>query len=61
MARPQQVSDQHHLALLQALRREDSNAAAEFTRLHIMEGANHIVLDEANEAAGEPVAAAPGA
>ena len=61
VARPQQVSDQHHLALLQALRREDSNAAAEFTRLHIMEGANHIVLDEANEAAGEPVAAAPGA
>jgi DNA-binding GntR family transcriptional regulator len=59
VTRPQEVSDQHHYALLQALRREDSNAAAEFTRLHIMEGANHVAADEASKAAEEPVAALP--
>lgn len=61
VTRPQELSDQHHLALLQALRREDSNAAAEFTRLHIMDGANHIILDQEAEAAEAPVAAVPGA
>jgi DNA-binding GntR family transcriptional regulator len=66
VTRPQHVSDQHHYAMLQALRREDSNAAAEFTRLHIMEGANDIAADEANRraadpAVGEPAAAVPGA
>jgi DNA-binding GntR family transcriptional regulator len=60
VARTREVSDQHHYALLQALRREDSNAAAEFTRLHIMEGANHIDLDEASKVVEESVAAAPG-
>ncbi len=57
VTRPREVSDQHHYALLQALRREDSNAAAEFTRLHIMDAANDIAIDEASEAAKEPVAA----
>lgn len=61
VVRTQEVSDQHHFALLQALRREDSNAAVEFTRLHIMEGANHIDPDEASQADAEPIAAVPGA
>ena len=61
VVRTREVSDQHHFALLQALRREDSNAAVEFTRLHIMEGANHIDPDEASQADAEPVAALPGA
>jgi DNA-binding GntR family transcriptional regulator len=58
VSRSHEVSDQHHYALLQALRREDSNAAAEFTRLHIMEGANHIDTDQASEAAEESTTAA---
>lgn len=57
VARPHEVSDQQHYALLQALRRGDSNAAAEFIRLHIMEGANHIISDQADEAADNAPAA----
>ena len=58
VSRSQEVSDQHHYAMLQALRREDSSAAAEYTRLHIMDAANHIATDQASEAAKESDAAA---
>jgi DNA-binding GntR family transcriptional regulator len=57
VSRPHEVSDQQHYALLQALRRGDSNAAAEFIRLHIMEGANHIITDQADEAVNDTAAA----
>jgi DNA-binding GntR family transcriptional regulator len=56
--RSQEASDQHHFAMLQALRRGDGNAAAEFTRLHVMEGANNIAA-EASDAEQEQGKAAP--
>jgi DNA-binding GntR family transcriptional regulator len=57
--RPREVSDQHHQMLVQALSRGDSNAAAEYTRLHIMEAANHSAAQDASEAASEAASQEP--
>jgi len=61
VTRPPGVSDQHHQLLVQALLSPRRNAAAEFTRLHIMEAANHIAAEDERAAElAEPVAASPG-
>jgi DNA-binding GntR family transcriptional regulator len=57
VARSPAESAKHHQLLLNALKRRDSNAAAEYTRLHIMDAAEHLSADPSAQELASPSAA----